>query len=445
MKASANPAGYASFSKLLSSQDQLHHALARLTFGETPRSAADLKQIGLARWLDEQLHPERIPENPVLEERLVPFESLRMAIHDTYVHYPPPRAIIAFARGANTLPDDPDLRAIIVQLAYRYYERRDAGNQGAAEAPDPNDPSDLELRSKLSDLLAPQQIELLKTGKPDEKRQVLAAIAPARGIDFAFSLRPGQRRPLFDLAPITLRRQLMLTVNPESVVADDLAEGKLLRAIYSNRQLAELLDDFWFNHFNVFLGKGAERYMVPTYEREAIRPHVLGKFYDLLLATAKSSAMLFYLDNWQSVSNDIHADHAHTNRRGKPRRGLNENYGRELLELHTLGVDGGYTQKDVVEVARCFTGWTMAGKQKSGGFEYNDKVHDKGGKTVLGHVIKAGGGINDGLEVLKILARPSVDCALHFPATGAALCGGRSPSFAGDPHGPHFSQERWRP
>jgi uncharacterized protein (DUF1800 family) len=163
-----------------------------------------------------------------------------------------------------------------------------------------------------------------------------------------------------------------------------------------------VLVDFWFNHFNVFLNKGADRYMVPTYEREAIRPHVFGKFHDLLLATAKSPAMLFYLDNWQSAGPP---ENERSNARGRRQRGLNENYGRELLELHTLGVDGGYTQKDVVEVARCFTGWTIAAPRKGGGFEYNDKMHDHGQKVVLGHVIKAGGGMSDGLKVLEILAK----------------------------------------
>jgi len=147
---------------------------------------------------------------------------------------------------------------------------------------------------------------------------------------------------------------------------------------------------------------------VPTYEREAIRPHVFGKFHDLLLATAESPAMLFYLDNWQSVGPDSQAaERARPN--AKNHRGLNENYGRELLELHTLGVDGGYTQKDVIEVARCFTGWTIAGPRKGGTFEYNDKMHDKGKKVVLGHVIPAGGGMNDGLKVIDILC--------HEPAT----------------------------
>src|SRR5205823_6709019 len=135
------------------------------------------------------------------------------------------------------------------------------------------------------------------------------------------------------------------------IVARDLMEGKILRAVCSNRQLEEVLTDFWFNHFNVFLDKGADRYLVTEYEREAIRPHVLGKFKDLLEATAKSPAMLFYLDNWQSVGPD--APVARGNK--KAARGLNENYGRELMELHTLGVDGGYSQKDVTEAARCFT------------------------------------------------------------------------------------------
>ncbi len=218
-----------------------------------------------------------------------------------------------------------------------------------------------------------------------------------------WALRPQERRQLFNFAPVRLRRELILTVNPQNVVADDLIEGKLLRAIYSNHQLEELLVDFWFNHFNVFLNKGGERYLTPAYERDAIRPYVFGKFYDLLLATAKSPAMLFYLDNWQSVAPQTQRLNQ------KNRRGLNENYGRELLELHTLGVDGGYTQQDVIEVARCFTGWTIANPRKGGGFEYNDKVHDKGQKIVLGHVIPSDGGMNDGLMVLDILA--------HHPST----------------------------
>jgi uncharacterized protein (DUF1800 family) len=184
--------------------------------------------------------------------------------------------------------------------------------------------------------------------------------------------------------------------------------------------LQEVLTDFWYNHFNVFLDKGADRFLVPTYERESIRPHVFGKFRDLLESTAKSPAMLFYLDNWQSVA----ANPPNPHRPKQGRRGLNENYARELLELHTMGVDGGYTQKDIIEVARCFTGWTIKAPQKGGGFDYNDKVHDKDEKIVLGHVIAAGGGMGDGEKVLDILA--------HHPSTARFIATSLARRFVAD-------------
>jgi uncharacterized protein (DUF1800 family) len=206
----------------------------------------------------------------------------------------------------------------------------------------------------------------------------------------------------------------------------ELGEQKLLRAVYSERQLQEVLTDFWFNHFNVDARKGVDRFLLTEYERETIRPHVLGRFRDLLGATAKSPAMLFYLDNWMSADpNGPHASRAiwgQTPFRRRPlgigvrpqmssrpaaksaRRGLNENYGRELMELHTLGVDGGYTQKDVTEVARAFTGWTIDNPRQGGGFRFEPRIHDPEQKVVLGHVIKAGGGESDGEQVLDILA-----------------------------------------
>jgi uncharacterized protein (DUF1800 family) len=211
----------------------------------------------------------------------------------------------------------------------------------------------------------------------------------------------------------------------------ELSEQKLLRAIYSERQLQEVLADFWFNHFNVDARKGRDRFMLTDYEREAIRPHVLDRFRNLLEATAKSPAMLFYLDNWMSADpNGPHIDPRNGARppgpgpwRGRPffppmpavqnqqaqarraPRGLNENYGRELMELHTLGVDGGYTQKDVTEVARAFTGWTIENPREGAHYRFEPRIHDPGEKIVLGHRIKAGGGESDGEQVLDILAR----------------------------------------
>jgi uncharacterized protein (DUF1800 family) len=232
-------------------------------------------------------------------------------------------------------------------------------------------------------------------------------------------------------------------------VFTDLAQQKILRAAYSERQLNEVMVDFWFNHFNVFAGKGQTRAYLTEYERDAIRPNALGTFRDLLGATAQSPAMLFYLDNWQSAApGGAPTSASANNRRGQSAtagrafgrrgrfgmpppgrtiadlppaaqnrrpRGLNENYARELMELHTLGVDGGYTQKDVQEVARAFTGWTIANPRQGGGFQFDPRMHDDGEKLVLGHRLKAGGGKRDAEEVLDILAaHPST---AHFIAT----------------------------
>ena len=214
-----------------------------------------------------------------------------------------------------------------------------------------------------------------------------------------------------------------------------LAADKLLRAMYSERQLQEVLVDFWFNHFNVYAAKGRTAEFLPEYERDVIRPHVFDRFRDLLEADAKSPAMLFYLDNWLSADpnaagrmEQLRQERiAQRNARGafgrfgrrfpiapapnpqpnakqpkKQSRGLNENYGRELLELHTRGVDGGYTQQDVITVARAFSGWTI--DPRTGTFRFAPALHDTGEKIVLGHKIKAGGGMDDGEKVLDIVA-----------------------------------------
>jgi uncharacterized protein (DUF1800 family) len=189
--------------------------------------------------------------------------------------------------------------------------------------------------------------------------------------------------------------------NPQMVVTE-LQRAKLLRAVYSDRQLYELMVDFWENHFSIFANKDDDRFLLTGFDREAIRPFAMGRFRDLLGATAHSPAMLFYLDNWRSS-----VPRPYPAKDGKPAGvdgGLNENYARELLELHTLGVDGGYTQKDVEEVARCFSGWTIQKPNEQGLFLYRPGLHDDGEKVVLGQKILAGGGFADGERVLDILA-----------------------------------------
>jgi uncharacterized protein (DUF1800 family) len=188
---------------------------------------------------------------------------------------------------------------------------------------------------------------------------------------------------------------------PQRLIAE-LSAQRILRAAESNRQLNEVMADFWMNHFNVFAGKGLDRFLITSYERDTIRPHIWGKFDDLLMATAKSPAMLFYLDNARSVA-------APENRRGGARRmkqgGLNENYARELMELHTLGVDGGYTQKDVTELARLLTGWSITRPEDGVQFVFRKQAHDASAKTILGVQFPSGGGIEEGERMIRILAR----------------------------------------
>jgi uncharacterized protein (DUF1800 family) len=220
-----------------------------------------------------------------------------------------------------------------------------------------------------------------------------------------------------------------LPFKDQNEIVNEMMEAKMIRAVYSERQLDEQLSDFWFNHFNIFIYKDTDRWYLIPYERDAIRPHVLGKFRDLLEATAKSPAMLYYLDNSSSADPHafnrlrLHPVRARPGEKLPPlggRRGLNENYGRELMELHTLGVDGGYKQEDVVEVARAFTGWTIVSPRENPAFYFDERIHDPDPKRVLGKKIK-GGGIKDGEQVLDLLVKDqhtarhiSLQLAEHF-------------------------------
>src|SRR5712692_9389930 len=391
------------FHAKLSSEQKIIHALNRLTFGPRAGDFEQVRRMGLKKWIDLELHPERIPENATLEAKLQPLDSLRMNTVELAQHYPPPQLIRAMAAGRAPYPSDPQERKMMERLAQRF-ERR------LKQQPEQR-PSLEDLAAKL---LTPEQMQTFHHGSPDEKLQLFFSLPEDQQEDLLEAMPQGSRRDILAKAPVETRRRIARSLAPQELVVNDLNEGKLYRAIYSNRQLQEVLADFWYNHFNVYLDKGADRYLVTSYERDAIRPHVLGKFKDLLQATAERPAMLFYLDNWQSVDPKAAERRRGGQARrppppGPPRRVRNENYARELLELHTLGVDGGYTQKDIIEVARCFTGWTIRDPQAGGGFEFNERVHDKREKTVLGVKIPAGGGKEDGLKVLDIL--------VHHPST----------------------------
>jgi uncharacterized protein (DUF1800 family) len=369
--------------------------------------------MGLKKWIDLQLDPDRIPENPVLAEKLKTLDTLTMSGEQMVRNYPTPQIVKQMVAGQMPFPADPDRRMMIEKLVAKAERKQGQADQTAPNAPE---------AQPLADVLPREQIRTLRTGTPEQRLAAFQALPQDKQDDVIAAMPAGMRQGLFQISPPELRRKIELANGPQQVVARDLMEGKLLRAIYSNRQLAEVLDDFWFNHFNIFLDKGADRYLVTEYERDVIRPHVLGKFKDLLEATAKSPAMLFYLDNWQSVGPN--APQPRGGGAKKAQRGLNENYGRELLELHTLGVDGGYTQKDVTEVARCFTGWTINQPQRGGGFSFNRRTHDAGEKVVLGVTIPAGGGMEDGEKVLEIVA--------HHPSTARFISTKLAQRFVAD-------------
>ena len=333
----------------LTEDEAINHALNRLAYGPRPGEVEKIRQMGLEKWIDQQLDPNSIDDS-ALDAKLDKYPTITMSSEKLLEEFPPPAQAI---------------------------KREDMTKEQYTQ----------EMQQKRQDSMA----DMLPTGNDN-----------------------------FDKA----NRQLAGMVGPNRIIAE-LSMAKLDRAVYSNRQLEAVMEDFWFNHFNVFANKGADKWLVTSYVRDTIRPHTMGKFDDLLIATAKSPAMLFFLDNWQSVDPAAFAE-AQRERQmrrarfgggfgGFPRqgangqgqqnqeRGLNENYGREVMELHTLGVDAGYTQQDVIEMADCLTGWSIREPRRDPEFMFHPEVHAQGKKVVFGRTFNYGG-MKDGEEALKMLA-----------------------------------------
>ena len=403
-------------------QKRAVHLLNRLTFGARNGDVERVTALGLDKWIDEQLHPEKINDS-ALDARLSSLRTLRMSTREIVENFPPPQVIKAVEEGKQSLPSDPVKRAVYESQMDRR-EAKTEKKQAASEA-GANDAGDAAVSpsGKREDRLnADAAAQELLDLPPDQRMKAILQMSP----DQRRALKGPNKDQLLDGLNPQQRETLIALNNPQQVVQQELVAGKLLRATYSERQLDEVMTDFWFNHFNVFIGKGADRYLITSYERDVIRPHALGKFEDLLVATAQSPAMLFYLDNWLSVgpNSDVangipknankgyrkryRQKNASTKQSKGKRNGLNENYGRELMELHTLGVNGGYTQKDVTEAARVLTGWTLKQPKEGGGFTFEDRMHEPGDKTVLGRHIKSNGE-KEGLELLHLLA--------HHPST----------------------------
>ena len=333
----------------LTADQQVMHVLNRLAFGARPGDVQKVRELGVDRWIARQLEPARIPDTAA--ERFV-------------------------AQSYRTI------------------------GMSAADLTREGSRAEEALRA--------------------ERRERAMAMGDSAVSDSA--MRAARQA---DPAAMQARRAAAQSLG-------ELQSAKVARAVTSERQLEEVMVDFWENHFSVFAGKGPVRWFLPEYTRESIRPHALGRFRDLLGEVATSPAMLFYLDNWQSAADSgrpvLAAQRPVAARRpgqgrargrqmppervqlppvppGRRRLGLNENYARELLELHTLGVDGGYTQQDVIEVARAFTGWSLEEPRRAPEFVFRPIIHDAGAKTVLGVRMPAGRGIEDGEQVLDIVAR----------------------------------------
>jgi uncharacterized protein (DUF1800 family) len=373
----------------LTEDEAIMHAMNRLAYGPRPGDVEYVRKLGLEKWIDQQLQPASLDDS-ALEARLQRYPTIAMSSKKLLEEFP-----------------NADQAAKKLGITKEQYEEQQ--------------------KSKREDALG----QVIVTGNEN--------------LDKA-------------------QQQLAKLQGPNRILAE-LSMAKVDRAIYSNRQLEAVMEDFWFNHFNVFANKGDDKWLVTSYVRDTIRPHTLGKFDDLLLATAKSPAMLFYLDNFLSADPAAVArnqqmkamrqgrfqggfasgstptpgtfpgplanppatganpnGNATPAAKNKKDSGLNENYGREVMELHTVGVDGGYTQQDVIQMAECLTGWTIHEPRKDPQFFFDEKIHAQGRKVVMGKTFNYGGE-RDGEEALKMLAHSpktanfiSSELARHFVA-----------------------------
>jgi uncharacterized protein (DUF1800 family) len=408
----------------LSADEAILHALNRLAYGPRPGDVERVRQMGLAKWIEQQFNPNSIDDR-ALDARLQDYPTLHMSTAKLIDEYPQPKQVEKQAEKqaqaqaqAQQNQSRSDAAAAVVEKDMQPAAGQAANSETPTATPvsvpdNPNAPAPMKLQAPVSAATnGAGKRDVLGGGDPNNVPRAIADDSK----------------------------------RPQRIVAE-LSMAKVTRAVYSERQLQQVMDDFWFNHFNVFAGKGEDRYYLTSYERDVIQPHAFGKFKDLVTATAKSPAMLFYLDNFLSADpraaerqamQRAMRQQAHYGRFGRPwpprppanpqqvkknERGLNENYGRELMELHTLSVDGGYTQKDVTEVARCFTGWTIDKPRQYAGFKFDERLHDPDPKIVLGHKIHASG-MKDGEQVIDLL--------VHHPSTAKFISTKSARRFVSD-------------
>ncbi len=407
--------------KQILGEERVLHALNRLTFGPRPGDVAAVQAVGLQRWFEQQLNPDGIDDS-ALDARLAMFPAMKLQQVELMQRYPSPQVLRQMVQTNMPLPADPVEHAIYADGIALYELRKakqaeglqvaNAGQQTAlpGDGVDPATPAMATHEDQFySGLDAVRVINL----PPDARMQRILAMPPDELIAFRKSLSPGELAAAAEGLTPTQRETLAALQGSPRMIGMELLQSRMIRNIYSERQLEAVMTDFWLNHFNVYMKKNQnEPYLLPAFERDVVRPNALGKFEDLLAATAKSPAMLVYLDNAQSIGpRSLAAARAARLREQMPDakivkvlpQGLNENYARELMELHTLGVNGGFTQADVTQVAKVFTGWTVDQPYRGAEYKFEERRHEPGTKVVLGTKISESGEA-EGLQVLHMLA-----------------------------------------
>ena len=404
----------------LTEHERAVQMLNRFTFGARPGEIDRVQALGPDAWFEQQLNPQAIPD-AAAEKRLNDFPTIRMSAEQILTTFPDRGFIQQIVEGKRPAPTDPLLAAMYEVQVAKYNQQQVSKKLDATGKP-PAEPTDEQKTKEKADgqIVATRIAGELFAMPKNMRMAALIKMPVADRIAFTTYVAGDQKNLLFaDLSPREreIFQGMAANVNAAGQAAQELAQAKMVRAILSERQLQEVMTDFWFNHFNVYIGKDGDQWYTTPYERDVIRRNALGKFRDLLLATATSPAMMVYLDNYQSIGPDSLANGVNpANPKSKQgTKGLNENYGREVMELHTVGVNGGYTQGDVTALASILTGWGVDRPGQGGPFLFDPKRHEPGAKQWFGQTI-ADTAPQDGMRqgVIALTALAAMPQTAHF-------------------------------
>ena len=393
----------------LNQRERALQMLNRFAYGPRPGDVERVLAMGPDKWFAQQLNPASIPD-AAADARMRDYPTLGMNAEQTLTALPTDGYVRQVADGKRPYPPDPLLDSLYEVQVYRY-------QQTVVDKLHPFMPETDEQKAaakKVAQPIAARVMGQLLVLPKNQRMAALDAMPVEDRVAFAENM-PGDQRNAFlaDLNPH--EREVMTAMqggaNVSYKIGDELAQAKVVRSILTERQLQEVMTDFWFNHFNVYVPKDSDQWYTTSYERDTIRPHALGKFRDLLLATAESPAMMVYLDNWLSIGPNSRANGVNPQNPNskKGNKGLNENYGREVMELHTVGVNGGYTQADVTSLSAMLTGWGVDDPGHGGGFKFDPNKHEPGTKTWFGYTIDDAGNVLSGPPLAPGLAKAIAD------------------------------------